>query len=251
MPVSASAEQRGAAALRFALAFGHAQNFRCVNINQSRIELNIGLRILMAKSSDAKTAEAASAAADLHILGFVSKLGDAAHDDGIDAEQLAQLGGRRGVGAIAVRKVLLGKNLVERLAFDHAIGSVLHQILYQQVGDSLADIDVRSKKRRAIGANGRVVEVEYGDALFARHGCDWRRNLSHAGSRRWIGSRSWRRGCSGRALCRRRSFLLLRTGSEGQAKNAQHENGGNSFHDDLLFRSDPARLCSKSRVWVA
>ena len=44
----------------------------------------------------------ATAAADIRILGLVPKLGDTAHNDGIEAKDLANLGCRRRIGAVAV-----------------------------------------------------------------------------------------------------------------------------------------------------
>ena len=53
-----------------------------------------------------------------------------------------------GVSAIAVRKVLLGKNLVQGGTLDQAILPVFHQFVHQQVGDAFADVLVRSKNLR-------------------------------------------------------------------------------------------------------
>src|SRR4029077_7438414 len=114
----------------------------------------------MAKATDPKTAKASTAATDVRIRGFVPKLGDAAHDDGIEAKDLTDLGCRRGIGAVAVRKVLLSQDFVKGLPFDHTISPVRHQILHKKVGNSLANVNIRAEQSRCVGFNGGIVKIE-------------------------------------------------------------------------------------------
>ena len=102
------------------------------------------------------------------LLGLIAELGDAADDDGVHAEQLAELGGAGGIGAIGVGEVLLGHDLVEGLALDDRVGAVLDQVGDEQVGDALADVDVGAEHGGGGGLHGGVVEVQDRDARAAR-----------------------------------------------------------------------------------
>ncbi len=106
VPVPAAAQERSAAALGLAFAFRYSQNLRRIDIHEPRIEHDVGLGVLMAKSADSKAAKTSTAAAEIRILGFVAKLGDAANHDRVDAQDAAQLGRRGRVCTVAVREIL-------------------------------------------------------------------------------------------------------------------------------------------------
>ena len=72
----------------------------------------------MADSANAKSAESAATAADIGVLVVIAKLGDTANQDRIQAEQLADPRGRVRVGTVGVGEVLLGHDLLHRLALD-------------------------------------------------------------------------------------------------------------------------------------
>src|ERR1700687_5663331 len=112
------------------MSIGHAEDFRRVDVHHPRIERDDGLALGVGEAADAEAAEASSGTAHLLVLIFVSELGDAPDDDGVNAQQLAQLGGGGRICAVAVRKILLGKNLVKRLALDHRVGAVLDEESY-------------------------------------------------------------------------------------------------------------------------
>jgi hypothetical protein len=60
------------------------------------------------------------------------ELRDAADDDGADAQDAADLGGRARVHTIAVGKILFFQNLVHRVAVNHSILGVLCELLLEQ-----------------------------------------------------------------------------------------------------------------------
>src|SRR3981081_991355 len=116
----------------------------------------------MLKTAQAKTAQASAGSADAGILGVVAELRDAAHDDGVRAQQFADFGGGGRVGAITVREILLRHDLVHGLALEHGGAAVLDQILDEQVGDSLADVDVLSEDGGLAALPGGVAKSEDG-----------------------------------------------------------------------------------------
>src|SRR6185295_19456882 len=86
--------------------------------------------------------------ADVRRLVVPAELGDAADDNGVHAQQLAQFGGARRVGPAAVGEVLLGHHLVERLAFHDRINTAADQIINHQVRNALTDVHVGAEDRR-------------------------------------------------------------------------------------------------------
>src|SRR5262249_16435686 len=93
------------------------------------------------------------------------ELGNGADDDGIDAQNFADLGCRRRISAIAIGEILLGQDLFDCLALDHAVLAVFYQLLHEEVGDSLAYVLVSSPNRGDRRAHSPVVEVEYSHAF--------------------------------------------------------------------------------------
>jgi hypothetical protein len=84
----------------------------------------------VADPADPKSSETASASADIPVLRFVSKLGDTADDDGIEAKDLADPRRRGRIGAVTVGKILFREDFVELFALDDAVRPVRHQILH-------------------------------------------------------------------------------------------------------------------------
>jgi hypothetical protein len=82
----------------------------------------------MPKSAEAQPSKASARAADIGVLRLIAELFGAADDDGIHAKKFPDLGGGRRIGAIAVRKILFGQNLVQRFAFDDGIRAVLNEM---------------------------------------------------------------------------------------------------------------------------
>jgi hypothetical protein len=106
------------------------------------------------------------------LLVIAPELGDRAKNDRIHAEDAANFCGARGIGAVAVRKILFGNNLVQRGAFDDGIFPVLHELLDHQVGDPFAHVLVRAKDGSDDGLDRAVIEIHHGHALL------WARRLS-------------------------------------------------------------------------
>src|SRR6185369_15603915 len=119
------------------------------------------------KSANAETAESAATTANFGVLIVVSELRDAPHDDGIHAEEFAELGCRIGVGAVALGEVLFSQDFVHGFAFDDGIRAVLHEMFYQQVGDAFSDVNVGAKGRVRGFLDRSVVKIKYRNALFA------------------------------------------------------------------------------------
>src|SRR3954451_24776872 len=122
----------------------------------------------MAKSSQAKATKASACAADVSVLGLVTELGHAAYDDGVHSQQFADLRGRRWIGPVAVRKILLGQYLVERFALNHRVAPILHQVSYEKVGYAFTHVHILPKQGRNAAVYGGIVKVEDGNALFSR-----------------------------------------------------------------------------------
>src|SRR5579862_7975668 len=100
----------------------------------------------MAEAAKSVTTPVAASTTEAGLLGFVAELGDAAYQDGVDAEQLAELRSAGRISAVRIREILFRHDFVECLAFDHRVGAVLYQSRHQQIGNALADIDVRAEK---------------------------------------------------------------------------------------------------------
>ena len=131
----------------------------------------------MMEAAQAKSAKATAGAAHAGIFALAAELRNAAHDDGVHAQKLAQFGCRIWIGAIAVRKILFGHDLIQRLALNHGIAAVLDQVLHQQIGDSFAHVHIAAEQRVYVLVHGAVVEIQNCHTLLA----GWRRG---AGGRR-------------------------------------------------------------------
>src|SRR3954471_10614047 len=101
----------------------------------------------MSEATQAKAAESSARASQVRVFGLIAELGDAANHDRIHAQQLADFRGGIRVSAVAVGKVLLRHDLVQRLPLDYRVAAVLDQVSYQQVRDPLAYIDILSEER--------------------------------------------------------------------------------------------------------
>ena len=166
---AAGAEDAGAVARLFAVALDAGQNLRRGGIDHARRD-RCRRRWIWTSStppmSEAAERAGCGAAADVGALIVAAELGDAADDDGVDAEDACDFGGAGGVGAVAVGEVLLGEDLVELLALDHRIGAVVDQLVDQNVGDALADILVGAEECGDAALHGGVIEIHHGDALL-------------------------------------------------------------------------------------
>ena len=147
VPVASAAKEGSVFTRGFALAIGDAENFGGVDVHDTRVHGDDGFALLVAKSANAETAEATTTTADFGVLILVSELRDAADDDGIHAEEFAELGGGIGIGTVAVGEVLFGQDFVHGFALDDGIRAVLDEMLYQQVGDAFPHVNVRAKGR--------------------------------------------------------------------------------------------------------
>jgi hypothetical protein len=162
-----------------------------------------------------------ASAADVGILRLVAELRDAPHDDGVHAQQFSEFRRRGGIGAVAIREILLGQDLIKSLALDDRIGAVLHQVLYEQVRDTLADVDVLTEQRRRASLHRAEIEIEDGDALLAPLGL--RRRAGRCGRGRCSPRRS---GCR----------LRICAGRSDREKSRQNQRGP----QDILHDRSPA-----------
>ena len=118
----------------------------------------------MSNAAHAIAVPVTAAATKVSLLCFIAELGDAADDDGVNAQQLAEFGGAGGVGAVGVGEILLGHDFIQSLALDDGVGAVLDQVGDQQVGDAPAHVHVVAEHGGGGTHHGGVVEVEHGDA---------------------------------------------------------------------------------------
>src|SRR5260370_33977498 len=116
--------------------------------------------------ADANAAKPPAGAANICILGFVSKLGDADDDDRVDAKKLANLCGGSWIGSDAIGKILFGKDFIHGLALNHGIGAVFHQILDEEIRDAFAHVDIRTKNRPHVGMYGAIITITYSQPLL-------------------------------------------------------------------------------------
>src|ERR1039458_4391701 len=165
---SAGAQNAGAAARFLAVALDAGENFGGGGVDHARRHRahGGGFGSLHAAESEAVERAGRRPAAHGGALVVTSELGDAADDDGIDTQNAGDLGGRVGVGAVAVGEILLGQNLVELLAFDHGVYAIVHQLIHQDVGNALADILIGAEHRGNAALHRGVIEVHHRDALF-------------------------------------------------------------------------------------
>ena len=122
----------------------------------------------MADAAQAVAMPAAASAAHVFVLRLVAELGDGADDDVVNAGQLAQARGGRGVGAIGVGEVLLGQKLIQGLALDDGVGAVLDEVGNDEVSDTFAHIDIGAEHGGGGALYRGIVEIHDGDAGFAR-----------------------------------------------------------------------------------
>src|SRR6185312_873089 len=161
VPVASSAKQRGALPRRFTVAFGYGQNLACIHVHHARGQGHDGFRFLVPEAAQAKSAQRAAGAAQIHVLGLVAELSDTADDDRVHPQQFPDFGGGVGIGAVAIGKILLRHDLVQSFALNHRVAAVFDQIGDQQVGDALAYNYVLAEERCDIAVHGGVIEIKY------------------------------------------------------------------------------------------
>src|SRR5262249_25218387 len=139
---AARSQESGSGALRFASSGDTGENFGRISGDQACGHGDYGLGVRLRNAADAEPARHAAerATADIRFLIVTPELGDAADDNRVDAQHLTDLRRRRSIRAIAVRKILLRENLVERFPLDNRISAAADQLIHQQVRDSLTDI---------------------------------------------------------------------------------------------------------------
>ena len=121
----------------------------------------------MADAAYPEAVKVAATAADILLIGLVAELGDAAHDDVIDAQDLADTSGSCGVSTVRVGEVLLGQYLIQRGALDHGVETAPDKVRDEEVGDPLSNVDIISEHGCRGGLHGGIVEVENGHARLA------------------------------------------------------------------------------------
>src|SRR5207302_3412202 len=127
-----------------------------------------GLGVAFLQPSDAKFREPADDSATYRrVLVVAPELRDGSGDDGIDSEDTADLGSSGRVSPIAIGKILLGENFIERTPLNDRVHAILHQFLHEQVGNPFAHVHIGSENRRHRTLDCAVVEVKYGDAFLS------------------------------------------------------------------------------------
>src|SRR5581483_1267659 len=154
-----------------------SQNLASINVHDAGIHADNGLGLLASKAAQPESAQSTASAADVGVLGVVAELSDAADNDGVHAQQFADFGGARRIGAVAGGEILFRQNFVQGLALDHGISAVLDEALHQQIGDAFADVNVLPEQGCHAAVHGAVVKIEDGDALLAVGGM--RRQAEH------------------------------------------------------------------------
>src|SRR5207244_1565861 len=139
------------------------KDFRRIRADHASGNGDYGFGFTLGDSAHSKSSRdsAKCAASNRGLFIVAAELGDAADDNGVDAQHLSDFRGGSGVGAVAVGEVLFGHHLVEHLALDHGKGAVGDQLIHQQVGDALADVLIGAEHRRDAALHRRVVEVHY------------------------------------------------------------------------------------------
>src|SRR5581483_5406470 len=113
------------------MTFRHRFNFAGIDVHDAGIHIHDGFAFAVADAADAESAPAAATAANFGVLVLAAELRDAAHDNGVHTEQLADLGGAVRIRSIAGRKILLRQDLVQRFALNHRVGAILDQTFHQ------------------------------------------------------------------------------------------------------------------------
>src|SRR5580704_12456267 len=167
------AKERGAAAGGFTGAGDCRNDFAGVDVDHTGGNGNDRFRIFGADAAEA-VFRAEPAGADVGVLVVAAKLGDAADDDGVHAEELADFGGAGGIGAVAVGEILFGEELVESCALNDGVLAVFDELLDEHGGDALADVLVGAEDGGDGGLDGAVVEVHDGDAMLGGGCGGWR-----------------------------------------------------------------------------
>src|SRR5262249_50662353 len=124
--------------------------------------------IALLDSAEPKTAQAVTTAADSGVLVIAAKLGNRSHDDGVHTQNPPDLGGCGWIGAVAIGKILFGKNLVQLFPLDHAILAVLHELLHKKVGNALAYVLVSAPDGSNVRTHRAIVKIQYSHALLLR-----------------------------------------------------------------------------------
>src|SRR5580698_10288455 len=99
------------------MSFGHAKNLSGIDIDDTRVNIHDCFAVCVLEAAHAKWADTSSIAADTGVLRLISELGDAADDHGVHAENFSDLRCGRWIGAVAIGEILLGHDLVKRVAF--------------------------------------------------------------------------------------------------------------------------------------
>ena len=163
MPAAAAPQHRSAGPGGLAGAVSHSQDLARVDVDNARRDAHVGLGIRMADTADTIVSPIAAGASKVPFLGLIAELRDAANNNCVYPQHLADPGRAVGVGAVGVGEVLFGHDLVQRLALDHRERTVLHQTGHQQVDDALANIHIGAEHGGGSGLYRGVVEIHDGD----------------------------------------------------------------------------------------
>ncbi len=146
--------------LDLAVARDGGEDLAGIDVDDAGGNLHDGLVLIDTDVADAAFAvPGASATARADVFVVVAEGGDVPDDDVIHAEQTADLGGSSRVGTITVGEVLLLQDLVERRTVDEAELTAVQKLGDEQVGDSFADVLVRTEDSGDAGLDRSVAEV--------------------------------------------------------------------------------------------
>ena len=174
IPAATPAAEEQAGAGGFAVAGNGSEDFACGGVDEASRDGDDGFGFFFACAENRASPAAMAASHAANFAVVAAEFGDGAENNGVDAEDAADFGGAGGIGAVAVIEILLGNNLVESSALDHAVLAVLDELLNHEIGDAFADVLVGAEDGGNDGFDGAVVKVHHGDKplwTLRRRGC--------------------------------------------------------------------------------
>src|SRR5207245_8062761 len=100
-------------ALRLARSLRHAENFPGPDLHDARVDRHRGLGRLFAEAAEPDSSETELSPAHAELLVVAPELGDGPDDDGVHAEQPAELRRGRSVRSPVLLEVLLVQDAVD------------------------------------------------------------------------------------------------------------------------------------------
>jgi hypothetical protein len=160
--VSATTHEGSSGALRLAGSGYRSQDFSRAGVHHASSYCHCRLGIAFLRAADPELAgEATEApASNCGVLVVAPELRDTSKDYRVNTQDPTDFGCRRGIGSVAIGKVLLGQYFIQGIALDYGIFPILDQFLYEQVGNAFADILVCAKDRGDRTLHGAIFKIQ-------------------------------------------------------------------------------------------